>query len=244
MATYALAEAVGMQSDVNADIDLRLAMIRAAAYTSKIQDARTGGWRYLPNKNEPTRYQDGDMSMFGWKMMALKSAEIAKVEINETVRKRMDRFLKSRRLGRYGGLASYRDKDKVDKTMTAEAMFCRIMMGYKRDGEDMREAVRYLNRLAPSRADMNLYYWYYGTLAMFQYGGKAWDSWNKEIRELLIKEQIGSGEFAGTWDPRKSRWGRAGGRVYTTAIATLTLEVYYRFLPLYRAAAPPTDDGK
>ena len=38
--------------------------------------------------------------------------------------------------------------------------------------------------------------------------------------------------FAGSWDP-SGPWGRYGGRLYSTAISTLTLEVYYRLLPLY-----------
>ena len=179
--------------------------------------------------------------MFGWQMMSLKSAEIAGVSVSDIVRQRMARFLRSRRLGEEGGLAGYRAEDPADATMTAEAMFCRQMLGYQRDGADSREAVAYLMRFKPTREDMNLYYWYYGTLAMFQYGGPKWDEWNTEVRELLTAEQIQSGPLAGTWDPRKSRWGRAGGRVYTTALATLTLEVYYRFLPLYRAAAPPDE---
>ena len=53
------------------------------------------------------------------------------------------------------------------------------------------------------------------------------------MREILISEQITSGKNAGSWDPKDS-WGRYGGRLYSTALATLTLEVYYRFLPLYR----------
>ncbi|MFK7817321.1 MAG: hypothetical protein AB8G99_01270 [Planctomycetaceae bacterium] len=236
MVTYALAEAMGMQNDPQSDPTLRLAVMRAIAYTSGQQNQKTGGWRYI--KDQP-----GDMSMFGWQMMALKSSEIAGAPIADVVKQRMNRFLKGRRQGRYGGLAGYRSQDPPDKTMTAEAMFCRIMLGYPRDGEDMREAVGYLLRRGPRRADVNFYYWYYGTLSMFQYGGRAWDTWNEEVRELLIDEQVKDGEFAGTWDPKRTRWGKAGGRVYTTALATLTLEVYYRFLPLYRAAAPPDLDA-
>ena len=37
--------------------------------------------------------------------------------------------------------------------------------------------------------------------------------------------------LAGSWDP-DTVWGGYGGRVYTTAMAALCLEVYYRYLPL------------
>lgn len=235
MATYALAEALGMQKDPNSDVDLRRALVRAIGYTARMQNVTGGGWRYKGA-------QPGDVSMFGWQMMSLKSAEIAGVRIPAIVRQRMKKFLDSRALGRSGGLAGYRVNDRPEKTMTAEALFCRQMLGYKRDSRQSYEAVRYIMRQVPDRSDFNLYYWYYGTLAMFQYGGDDWDEWNEEVRSMLIDEQLQTGQFAGTWDPAKTRWGKAGGRVYTTAIATLTLEVYYRFLPLYRAAAPKNDD--
>ena len=112
------------------------------------------------------------------------------------------------------------------------------MLGYARDGRDSREAVDYLMRNPPSRLAMNLYYWYYGTLSMYQFGGPEWEQWNEGVRELLIAEQTRTGRMKGSWDTR-TRWGPAGGRIYTTALATMTLEVYYRFLPLYRAVEPP-----
>ena len=40
----------------------------------------------------------------------------------------------------------------------------------------------------------------------------------------------------GSWDPAKFRWGKQGGRIYTTAMAALSLEVPFRFLRIYRAA--------
>ena len=79
---------------------------------------------------------------------------------------------------------------------------------------------------------MDLYYWYYGTLAMKQFGDPEWSQWNVRIRDLLIAEQVHDGEFAGSWEPRDP-WSGYGGRIYSTAMATLCLEVYFRFLPLY-----------
>ena len=54
----------------------------------------------------------------------------------------------------------------------------------------------------------------------------------EQARRHLIALQRRNGGADGSWDPT-SRWGSRGGRVYTTALATLTLEVYYRYLPIY-----------
>jgi hypothetical protein len=48
-----------------------------------------------------------------------------------------------------------------------------------------------------------------------------------------VADQRTDGDFAGSWNPR-SPWGDYGGRVFSTAVSTLCLEVYYRFLPLYQ----------
>ena len=68
---------------------------------------------------------------------------------------------------------------------------------------------------------------------MYQYGGNPWREWNEDLRELLISEQVTHGANAGSWDPRPP-WGPYGGRLYSTTLSTLCLEVYYRFLPLYQ----------
>jgi hypothetical protein len=63
---------------------------------------------------------------------------------------------------------------------------------------------------------------------MRQYGGDEWTLWNEQLRDLLVQDQRQDGSFAGSWDPNDP-WGRYGGRVYSTALATLCLEVYYRY---------------
>ena len=80
--------------------------------------------------------------------------------------------------------------------------------------------------------DPNTYYWYYGTLALYQHQGETWGAWNEMIKDQLLAHQSRSGRTAGSWDPR-GQWAKTGGRVYQTAICTLTLEVYYRYLPGY-----------
>jgi hypothetical protein len=84
------------------------------------------------------------------------------------------------------------------------------------------------------------YHWYYGTLAMFQMGGKYWEPWNKALKETLVPNQckgplpLGSGpeDKDGSWNPLNTM-DDYGGRVYTTALGALSLEIYYRYLPMY-----------
>jgi len=230
MATYALAEAYGMQNERRVDDGLSQAVMKGVQFTIAMQNKSDGGWRYLPDWS-------GDMSMFGWQLMALKSAEIAGVAIPEDARKLMIKFLVDRSLGERKGLAAYHPEygPEITASMTAECLFCKQMMGIRRGNPASQEAAEYLlaEANAPKAIEPNLYYWYYGTLAMYQFGGAEWEKWNELVRGLLIAKQRKTGELAGSWNP-DGPWGGYGGRIYSTALATLSLEVYYRFLPLYR----------
>ena len=53
---------------------------------------------------------------------------------------------------------------------------------------------------------------------------------------MLIQHQINqpnNPRLDGSWDPFDSD-GKRAGRAYSTAMAALCLEVYYRYLPLYK----------
>ncbi len=230
MASYALAEAYGMQNDKTVEDQLTVAVVKAIQFTVAMQNKEDGGWRYLPKWS-------GDMSMFGWQMMALKSAEIAGIAVPESAKELMVKFLVDRSLGKNKGLAAYHPEfgSEITVSMTAEALFCKQMLGISRESPASLEATQFMlsEDNLPRMSDPNLYYWYYGTLAMYQFGGKEWEQWNGLLRELLVEDQVKKGDLAGSWNPA-GPWGGYGGRVYSTALATLSLEVYYRFLPLYR----------
>ena len=232
IATYSLAEALGMQTDRTNDARLRVPLEKAIAYIVDAQNQTDGGWRYLKG-------QKSDMSMFGWQLMALKSAEIAGIPTPPKTRELMIQFLKDRSLGDRKGLASYRLLDPKfpplppTPSMTAEALFCKQMLGIARTNPQSIEAVEFLQARLPNRRQEDLYYWYYGTLAMYQYGGTGWQAWNRSLRDLLVADQRVGTHAVGSWDP-KAPWGPYGGRVFSTAVSTLCLEVYYRFLPLYQ----------
>lgn len=225
------------------DTRLRTALARAIQFTISQQDPVSGGWRYRP-------LQEGDVSMFGWHLMSLKSAELAGVRVPPAVRQRMQSFLKLVAQGNAGGLYGYRrnvvsggrDSEPVSPAMTAEALFCHQMLGIDPTSAQTREAVQLLGQNLPALSRKDYYYWYYGTLSLYQHGGDAWQQWNTRLRDHLLAEQIRTGAFAGSWEPTDP-WGRYGGRLYSTALATLSLEVYYRFLPLYRIRAEDSENG-
>ncbi len=78
----------------------------------------------------------------------------------------------------------------------------------------------------------SIYYWYYATIAMFQVGGKAWETWNSALTKTLLVHQRRGGCLEGSWDPPDNFWGQVGGRLYSTTLNILNLEIYYRYLPL------------
>jgi hypothetical protein len=78
---------------------------------------------------------------------------------------------------------------------------------------------------------IDMYYWFFGTLALFQVGGEEWRAWSGALKDAVVARQhpAGSGSRTGSWDPIDP-WGLTdGGRIYSTALQTLTLEVYYRY---------------
>lgn len=220
IATFALAEAYAMQKDANEFPQLRTAVRRGVKYISQIQN-EDGGWRY--GKGE------SDMSMFGWQLMALKSAVNAGIPVPEETRRGMVKFLGARGLGVHGGLAGYKkDERQPTPAMTAEALFCRQMFAVHNNDSASQEAVAYLRRNLPRVTAYDEYYWYYGTLAMHNVDDDAWQEWNRALRDMLVTLQRKDGPQAGSWDPR-GKWAGIGGRLYSTALSTMCLEVYYRY---------------
>ena len=83
-----------------------------------------------------------------------------------------------------------------------------------------------------------MYYNYYATLVLHHYGRSDWRRWNPKMREYLVKSQSTREHEAGSWYFEEG-YSRDGGRLYTTALSILTLEVYYRYLPLYQEGSDP-----
>lgn len=223
MAALAMCEAYALTGDER----LKTPATKAIAFLVDAQAQNGAAWRYEP------RAPVGDTSILGWVVLALRSGRSLGFDVPDKTIEGIENWLKSVSSGKNGGLAKYQPWKEVTPTMTAEAWVCRWFLDLDPNIDRNREASDYLLEHGPDRDPYNLYYWYYGTLSMYQNGGEKWDKWNGLLRDRIVGKQKIKGHQSGSWDPDDSSWGKYGGRVYSTALATLTLEVYYRFLRLY-----------
>jgi hypothetical protein len=120
------------------------------------------------------------------------------------------------------------------EALTAAGLWMRHLVGESTESPPWRLGVELCSKLRPTwnpnDGSIDLYYWYFGSLAFRQVGGEPWRTWWRATRDALQPTQDVGGDScqAGSWPPLDP-WGRAGGRVYATAIATLTLESEYRY---------------
>jgi hypothetical protein len=259
LATLALAEHYALVQDERVRAPLRRGALRLVA-----SQQERGGWDYgrspLLGRN--------DTSISAWAVQALQAARAAGVDVPPVA------FVKAalhfRRATERDGRIRYADVGKGVKlgddlqpeyrhgpAMLAAGLMCKQMLGWRMtDGVAARHAAMVQTDL-PSSAEArgrdptqlhNAYYWYYGTLAMFQRGGDDWSRWNARLRDALLplQDRTERGDRRdhqyGSWRPFGAGWGmfgRMGGRVYSTAISTLTLEIYYRHTPAFLTDALP-----
>lgn len=212
IAALAMCEAAAITRDASALVSAQ----RAINYTMQMQIPATGGWRY-------TRYdRDGDLSQLGWQAMVLDAGHRAKLPVKQQTVNGIQRFLRSVRAGR-GGLASYRPREAPTRTMTAEALATRLLIGENVPAAEIAEAETYLLQQPPGVGADNYYYWYYATLALHQLQDDAWLQWNTALKRRLLSTQRPDGRWSSN-----TVWGGYGGEIYTTSMATLCLETYYR----------------
>ena len=227
LASIVLCEAYGMTRDPL----LREPAQAAVNFIVHAQDPNGGGWRYHPQT-------PGDTSVVGWQLMALKSAQMAYLRVpHETLRK-TGYFLDSVQ-SQKGAMYGYQRPDTRRPATSAIGLLCRMYLGWGRSSKPLERGVEILASIGPStdKTPMrnNMYYNYYATQVMHHWGGYPWQRWNAVMRDYLIDTQSRKGHQYGSWYFDGADHGSgAGGRLYCTAMAAMTLEVYYRHMPLYR----------
>jgi len=223
LAAITLCEAYGMTQDPA----LRDYAQAAVNFCVTGQDQVTGGWGYHHGSGN-------DTSVAGWQIMGLKSAKMAYLQVPESAFRKSYAFLDSVQTD---GGASYGYRSPSRRPSTSSVgLLCRMYLGWKPDRPALEQGAKRLAAHGPSKNDM--YFNYYATQVLYQYtGGKGemWDKWNTELRDWLILTQEQKGAETGSWTV--GRFVSHGGRIYSTSMATMCLEVYYRYMPIFQQTA-------
>ncbi len=225
LATIALCEAYGLSADQN----LKAAAQQAIDFIVAAQDPASGGWRYTPRSG-------GDTSVVGWQLMGIKSGQMAGLKVPNPTLSGAEKWLDSCATSDKGGYGYVGPQETP--TMSAVGLLCRQYLGWSPRNPGLLNGVARLSKYPPGTIN-SMYYYYYATQVMHHMGGESWANWNPKMRDLLVNSadqgrankhphQIGS------WGPEGDAHGAQGGRIMQTSLSLLTLEVYYRHLPLYR----------
>ena len=216
---FALCEAYAMTQDRS----LRPYAERSLQFIVMAQDRSGGGWRYTPG-------QPGDTSVVGWQLMALKSGHMGYLKVPPQVIAGVNNFLNTVQSDG-GATYGYTGPGRGPAT-TAIGLLCRMYLGWKQDNPALKKGVEFLSKMGPHKT--NMYYNYYATQVLHHYEGELWYKWNEVMRDYLVNTQVKDGHEKGSWHFDGGHGAALGGRLYSTAMAAMTLEVYYRHLPIYR----------
>lgn len=207
---------------------------RAIAFACRTQH-KQGGWGAKQRQDGTS--DDSQTATTCWMLMALQSARLARLDVPPEAFAGVTRYLNEVQSAdgtRYR--ASPQPKSPATDALTAQAILARIYLGTSRRDPQFLAGVRGIQQIPPSEDEPDVTYWFFATQVMHHLEGIYSDRWNPEMREVLIENQRIGGREAGSWPPlwpKPDKIGIERGRLYETCLATATLSVYYRHLPIY-----------
>jgi hypothetical protein len=226
IATYVMCEAYGLTR-----VPVLKPVMEKAVQVILNGQQKGGGWDYKYGKSGRR-----DTSVAGWQIQALKAAHIAGAEnsgIEEALAKAAD-DLKSARDPVTGKFHYSDPKSQTSDSITGVAVLCLELIG-QGDTKEARQGLSALTKALckwEAAPDWAMYGWYYITQAKFHEGGSEWKGWNNQFARSFTKSQNKDGSWTAPKEDEQKY-----GPAYSTTLAALTLQVYYRFLPTYQAVA-------
>ena len=224
MATLALVEMYGMDPDP----DLEEAARKAVNLILRSQGT-VGGWNYEPTAS------DGDLSVSVMQIVAMRAASNAEIPVPETAIKKAIAYVRGKANPTGPGFGYNGPNGGTVQTSAAGCLSMQLLGAYSDPQID-----KTLNWLAASvrptwkgsGTSYFYYFHYYAMQAFYQHGGKQWNEWHPAIREMLLENQ----NKDGSWDtPDGSEVSvDPTTKTYSTALATLVLNIYQHFLPAYQ----------
>ncbi len=230
MATYALTQYYQLKPEE----EVREALVRSLRFITQAQQPG-GGWNYTSGQNNRN-----DLSITAWQILAVNACRDAGFSFPEPALAQaagcIGNLIDARK-----GTATYADRGigagKNRPGLIPAALLALLLCTGTTDTPTHRSLADVLMRNLPDPNSLSswnytgqsYYYWYYGSLALFYLkSAEHWKPWNRRLKETLLALQEKTGHARGSWRPEPNWIGNTGGRVYSTAIAILTLEIYYR----------------
>jgi hypothetical protein len=222
IATLALTEILAIDRYNNQiDADLKELVEDAILFTLVAQHPK-GGWRYVPGS-------PGDMTISGWQILSLVSARYGGVTLRTNTLSDAKDFVHS--LSNEGTYEFGYITKQPEPTTTAIGLCLLMYLGESPHPTPFARSLSRMVARGPKKFDV--YHDYYATMALHNARHPDWDIWHKPLRDHLVRTQATTGHEKGSWH-FKDHHGDVGGRLYTTAMAAMILEVYYRHIPLYQ----------
>jgi hypothetical protein len=230
IASYALAESYTFCKEFNIPItNLDTATQNAIQWIIDNQHT-SGGWDY--NYDESSG-RGGDLSIAAWHMQALKAAKHTGLDFRNfrsCVTKGL-KYVEARQDSNGGfGYSGTKPVGGDHYTLTGAGSLC-IQQHKGASNSIARKGIKYIDKEAEfswKDGPANLYEHYYNAQAMINHGGESWKKYNALFRDEILNAQKQDGSWG---QPKGGGPGTSGPAIYHTALSTLMLEVYYRFLP-------------
>lgn len=224
IATYALCESYLFSRSFGYQVPNLETVVRQAVEWILNTQNNAGSWGY--------QYGDGprfDTSITAWHLQALKAAKASGIKfsrIDDVINKGLKSLTISQTAN--GGFAYQPTESRSGNfPLTGAGVLCLQQHRGKRDF-DARQGIGYISKHSRFhfKKGANLYEHYYVSQAAMNEGGDFWKSYNKMFRDQLLSGQNADGSWPSPPGNRHSE-----GIIYDTCLATLMLEVYYRYLP-------------
>jgi hypothetical protein len=207
---------------LTADPAVRGPAQRAANTIVKMQH-KGGGWNNTPGES-------GETLVTTWTILALKAGHLGGLTVPRETLKGASNYLDSVADADDSSYGATNPKDGTPATAAA-GLLAREILERTPGHPGLKTGIDQLLKRPPSAELRDLTYIHFASQVIFHTGGKNWAEWNPRMRELLIAQQD-QANHKGSWSPDLDARGGKAGRLAATSLALLTLEVYYRYLPL------------
>lgn len=222
IAVMALAEALTMTRDEDGNYESDLyEMVKRASYFTVVAQHDNGSWGYVPGS-------PGDTTQTGWQTLSLIATRRNGIDLRSNTLPKVKEYLLSVRDPKDWSFGY--NTPHAEPTTTAIAATLMLYLGQGPGYTPLDEALNGIAARGPTLT--NVYHDYYATLALHHARHRDWDRWNTKLRDHLVASQAQDGHERGSWH-FKDKWGDVGGRLYTTAMCAMMLEIYSRYMPLY-----------